>query len=300
MSKPLVSVVLCTYNGAAYLQEQINTILHQTYTTIELVIVDDASSDDTMKILQEYAEKDQRIQLHQNETNLGFNLNFQKAILLSKGEWIAISDQDDIWHPQKLEIMLQQWDKKSSLIHCASRKFSTIDEIKHSKKPSALGFNGTEVRTLACKNTVEGHNILFHHSLKEKALPFPITLFYDWWLGVVAAVNGGVQWVDQILVWRRIHENNTFEVQIAPKLDEQKVWKRHLQSFLNVTGIQARDQEFINQCLTLLNNHTKEQQWYHFILQNRHIFFYYKKGIFTFISRRNNSKKLAKKMAVHT
>lgn len=294
---PLVSVALCTYNGAAYLREQLDTILRQTHKHLEVVVVDDASTDDTMQILKEYAGKDHRIQLYQNESNLGFNLNFQKAIGLCKGEWIAIADQDDIWHHQKLQIMLQQWDKRSVLLHCASKKFSSATPVNYSRKPLSRGFSGTDVQQLAAKNTVEGHNILFHRSLKEKALPFHVNLFYDWWLGVVAAVNGGVQWIDQVLVWRRIHEHNTFEVKIAPLLDEQNVWKRHLQAFINIPGIKPRDKDFINQCLELLNSSATYQQWHCFILQQRHVFFYYKKGIFAFLSKRKHSTKLARKLA---
>lgn len=296
---PLVSVALCTFNGAAYLNEQLDTILQQTYSHLELVVVDDASTDDTLQILKEYAEKDERIRLHQNEKNIGFNLNFQKAIGFCKGEWIAIADQDDIWHSKKLEHMLKQWDKRSVLLHCASKKFSSTNSINYSEKPSTLGFSGTSVEPLAAKNTVEGHTILFHHSLIQQALPFPQEVFYDWWLGVVAAANSGVQWINEVFVWRRIHEHNAYEKQLAPLLDEKKVWQKHLQAFLSLKELKTQDMLFITQCLELLNNHAGYQQWHSFILKHRHTFFYYKKGIFAFLSKRKHSAKLARKLAAN-
>jgi glycosyltransferase involved in cell wall biosynthesis len=294
---PLVSVALCTYNGAAYLREQLDTILQQTYSNIEVIAVDDGSTDDTLQILQEYIEKDNRIHLHRNETNLGFNLNFQKAIGLCSGEWIAIADQDDVWDTHKIEKMLQQWNGKSALLHCASKKFASATEINHSLKPATLGFDGITLAPLAAKNTVEGHTILFHHSLKAKAQPFPNSLFYDWWLGAVAAVNGGVQWINEILVWRRIHENNAYEKQLAPLLDETKTWQQHLTAFNTLHGIHTVDKNFITACLKLLESKASFDQWHSFILQNRNIFFYYKKGIFASVSRRKHSSKLAKKLS---
>jgi glycosyltransferase involved in cell wall biosynthesis len=294
---PLVSVALCTYNGGSYLREQLDTILQQTYSHIELVAVDDVSTDDTLSILKEYAAKDHRIQLYVNESNLGFNLNFQKAISLCKGDWIAIADQDDIWKKTKIEKMLQLWNGSSVLLHCASRKFSSVDEINSSAKPATLGFEGTSVAQLAAKNTVEGHTILFHHALVVKALPFPEGLFYDWWLGAAGAVSGGVQCIHEILVWRRIHEQNTYEKKMAPLLDEKKMWLQHLAAFRNLPGIEATEKDFIETCLRLLNTNASYDQWYSFILKNRNIFFYYKKGIFAFVSRRKHSGKLAKKLS---
>lgn len=102
-NKPLISIALCTYNGSAFLAEQLDSILGQRYTNWELVVVDDCSTDSTPAILEEYAGSDARIGLHYNEQNLGYNKNFEKALGLCRSELIAICDQDDIWHPEKLE-----------------------------------------------------------------------------------------------------------------------------------------------------------------------------------------------------
>ena len=106
MQESLISVALCTYNGEKFLREQIDSILAQTYKNLEIVIVDDCSTDKTTNIINAYAEKDKRIKLFQNASNLGFNKNFERALGLTSGEYIAISDQDDIWLPQKLQSLL--------------------------------------------------------------------------------------------------------------------------------------------------------------------------------------------------
>lgn len=294
---PLVSVALCTYNGAAYLREQLDTILTQSYSNLEFIIVDDGSTDETVHILKEYATRDSRIQLYENDTNLGFNANFQKAISLCSGEWIAIADQDDIWHRQKLEIMMRSWNQQAVLIHCSSKKFTDAASIAGQQQPAVRSFNGNNIQQLAAKNTVEGHNLLFHHSLKQKAIPFPEKLFYDWWLGAVATVNGGVQWIEQVLVWRRIHEHNTYEKKMAPLLNEAEIWMQHLKAFLHLEGIKKEDEVFISSCIKLLQTKATYKEWHSFILQHRDLFFYYKKGIFAFVSKRKHSAKLARKLA---
>src|SRR5437868_15054123 len=102
MSHPLISIVLCSYNGERFIKEQIDSILHQTYPNIELIISDDASTDETARILKEY-KGDQKIKLFFQDENVGATKNFEFAIKQVRGEFIAFSDQDDIWLPQKLE-----------------------------------------------------------------------------------------------------------------------------------------------------------------------------------------------------
>ena len=97
MNNSLVSVVMCTYNGSRFVAEQIDSICRQTFPQLQIIIVDDASSDNTYEIVKQYADKDERIQSYRNDTNLGFNLNFNKACKLATGDFIAIADQDDIW-----------------------------------------------------------------------------------------------------------------------------------------------------------------------------------------------------------
>src|SRR6476661_7636895 len=94
--KDLVSVAMATYNGANYVAEQIDSILQQTHPFIEIVIVDDASKDDTVAIIEQYQSHYPCIRLYRNEKNIGVNKTFEKAISYCTGSYIALSDQDDI------------------------------------------------------------------------------------------------------------------------------------------------------------------------------------------------------------
>src|SRR4051812_38033424 len=103
MKLPLISIALCTYNGERFVESQLLSLIKQTYLNLEIIIVDDCSTDNTLNIIAGYAAKDNRIKYWKNDLNLGFNQNFQKALSLTSGEFIAISDQDDIWHETKIE-----------------------------------------------------------------------------------------------------------------------------------------------------------------------------------------------------
>ena len=115
-SNPLVSIALCTYNGAGFLAKQLDSLLSQSYETIEVIAVDDCSTDSTWDILQAYARKDNRLQTHKNDYNIGHTRNFEKAIALCKGDYIALSDQDDIWVGDKIKILMEDLHQEQQLL----------------------------------------------------------------------------------------------------------------------------------------------------------------------------------------
>lgn len=92
MRTPLISVAMATYNGSRFLKEQLDSLLSQTYPNIEIIVVDDCSTDNTVEILKEYELKYNNIHICENEINLGVNQTFGKALKLTKGELIAICD----------------------------------------------------------------------------------------------------------------------------------------------------------------------------------------------------------------
>src|SRR4030067_269521 len=96
-----IGVVLCTYNGEKYLREQLDSILCQTRAPDQILILDDCSNDRTIEIIENFLKKDGRIRLIRNETNLGYARNFEKGISLCETDFIALSDQDDIWFNDK-------------------------------------------------------------------------------------------------------------------------------------------------------------------------------------------------------
>lgn len=106
-----VSVAMCTYNGAKYIQEQLDSILHQTRPVDEIIISDDGSSDDTLDILRKYEERHPCIYVSLNEKNKGYKQNFMDTMRQCTGDIVFLSDQDDRWHLNKVELILDWFDK---------------------------------------------------------------------------------------------------------------------------------------------------------------------------------------------
>jgi glycosyltransferase involved in cell wall biosynthesis len=216
---PLVSIALCTYNGAEFLAAQLDTLVSQTYQNIEIVVVDDCSTDSTLAILKDYASRYPQFKLHQNENNLGFTANFEKAAKLCSGELIALCDQDDLWRADK--IMLQVEALKDNIFVYHDSEFIHEDGTAMNIKMSDLMnlYRGGEPEVFLFFNCVSGHSILMKRELLEWALPLKKEFFHDWWLAYVATNMGSIDFIPQCLVQYRQHDKS--ETNIL-RLDREK------------------------------------------------------------------------------
>jgi glycosyltransferase involved in cell wall biosynthesis len=282
--KPPISVVLCTYNGAKYIEAQLASILAQTYAVAEIIVVDDVSSDDTMAVVERAAARDSRISLSQNAFNIGFTSNFESALLMAKHDYIAISDQDDIWHLQKIEKMMAAFTSDAAAIYCDSVRFTKDIPIHPIKNKSSRHVAGTDVRKLAMYNTVSGHALIIRKSLLEKALPIPSAVYYDWWLALQAVTSGGLQYLDEILVYQRAHDNNVTIAKNASSKELRNSYRTmlrtHLQAFVQIASLSEKDKiffiDFAKHWSQMLKNGTSSGLFL-FMLKNRKDLFYYKK-----------------------
>lgn len=110
----LVSIIMPAYNCEKYVGEAINSVINQTYKKWELIVVDDGSKDNTIKILGEISKKDSRIHFIKNEKNQGVSATRNRGISLAKGDWIAFLDSDDMWEKTKLEKQIKYAEKTSA------------------------------------------------------------------------------------------------------------------------------------------------------------------------------------------
>lgn len=216
MSNELVSVVMATYNGERYLRQQLDSILEQSHQRFELIVVDDASTDGTLSILEKYAALDDRIQVFRAEKNLGLVANFQRGLMLVNGDYIALADQDDIFHKDKIGTMLAVL-KAHPRCDLAVSDLSLVDEEGNEMAVSMWRYQklgpmqGKPFRRLLIDNFATGCAMMFRHRLLKIALPFPPEcLVHDWWLAVVAASakGGGICLVKQPLTAYRQHRAN--------------------------------------------------------------------------------------------
>jgi glycosyltransferase involved in cell wall biosynthesis len=206
MSLPLVSIALCTYNGSKYLKEQLDTLGSQTYKNLEIVIVDDGSNDGTIELLRQYAlDSYLNIKIYLNDENLGYIKNFERAISLCSGEYIALCDQDDIWDERKIEILVKHIGDNVLIYHDSTLISETGNSLARKISDIRNCYSGTDSRVFLFENCVSGHAMLFKRELLTFTGGFNKTIIHDWWLAYVAANNGGIFFLDQVLVQYRQH-----------------------------------------------------------------------------------------------
>ncbi|WP_336368415.1 glycosyltransferase family 2 protein [Marinobacter sp. C2H3] len=207
--KPLISVAMCTYNGERYLGQQIDSVLAQDYPNIELIIVDDCSTDNTIEVLEGYAAVDSRIRLHKNPKNLGFIKNFEKALRLCRGSLIALCDQDDIWLQNKLSLLWEEMGD-SLLIYSAVSLIDENGKPLNGTFPRVKRLEGSSALSLIFDNCVIGHSCLLRKELLDWALPIPNNVFsHDHWLAIIAAARGGLKASNIVGSLYRQHAQNT-------------------------------------------------------------------------------------------
>jgi glycosyltransferase involved in cell wall biosynthesis len=291
LTKPPISVIVCVYNGAQFIEEQLASIIVQTYGVAEIIVVDDASSDDTFEVVKRAAARDNRIALYKNEFNIGFTANFEQAMKMANHDFIAIADQDDIWNLHKIEKMMAAFKPNAAAIYCDSVHFSKkIPAVPVANKKNRR-IQGTEVRQLAVYNTVSGHALILRKSLLANALPIPANIYYDWWLALQAAANGGLQFLDEILVYQRVHDNNATIAKNISKKELRNNYRTmlgaHLSAFAQIEALSEIDRDFF----VNLKNHWSEmiQQGsssglFFFMLKHRRALFNYKKRKLPFFS----------------
>jgi glycosyltransferase involved in cell wall biosynthesis len=211
-SSLLVSIALATYNGEKYLPVLLDSLLAQTYPHLEIIAVDDRSTDCTVKILRQYSLLHPNMKVFVNESNLGFIKNFEKAISLCSGEYIAMCDQDDYWLPENIERKVEEIGEYP-MVYCDSFIANENLEKTGKKISDALVCKTyTNCLNYAVFSNVYGHAWMFRRSLYMSAPIFPLCITHDWWLAYNGILQGGVKFLPEALALYRQHDKNQFGV----------------------------------------------------------------------------------------
>lgn len=226
-----VDILLTTYNTKIeYLKKQIDSILNQTYKNFTLIISDDCSpNEEVREILKEYEQKDKRIKLYFQEKNLGCTKSFEFLLKQSTAEYIAFSDHDDIWYPNKIEESLKAIKEENvSLVYCDANQ---IDENDNILNESYLRYKnmpivkGRDFILPYSRHIAIGCSQMITKEVKDKMLPFTENTFaHDWHSAYIASNINGIYCIDKPLFGYRIHENNIFGGRSFKQ--NMKIWKR--------------------------------------------------------------------------
>jgi Glycosyltransferases involved in cell wall biogenesis len=222
---PLISVVLCSYNGADFLKEQIDSLLNQSWKPLEIIISDDGSTDQTRDILLSY-KNHPNIQLFFQDKNLGPIKNVEFALGKTKGDFIAFSDQDDIWKPEKVESLFGSMNQ-SLLVYSDSELVNEKGEPLN-KKLSDLRhmYSGSDSKGFVFSNVVWGHAMMIKRELLQYALPIPENIPHDIWFAYAATVHGGIFYLDKVLTEYRQH-SKTHTITLATATPTRSRKKRY-------------------------------------------------------------------------
>ena len=206
---PPISVAMATYNGEKYLEEQLDSILSQSLLPSEIIVCDDQSTDGTQEILDKYQQKG-LLKYFVNDNRLGFIGNFKRAVsLTSTDNYIALSDQDDIWYPTKVKEYLHIFlnDDFTSLIVSDIQLIDKDGYALH-RKFYKSNFKDKLYNNIIQNNFI-GCSMAFRKEVKNFILPFPHNLaMHDWWIGTCCVIFGKVSYIDKKLIYYRRHDNN--------------------------------------------------------------------------------------------
>ncbi len=260
-----IDVLLPTYNGEKYIKEQIDSILNQTYQNIQLIISDDCSKDHTLEILKEYEKKDNRITVYEQKENLGCTKNYEFLLKQVKNEIYMLSDQDDVWKPEKIEKTYEQLQKeKADLVF---GDLEIVNEKLETIAPSFNQFMKLDKKIKKYKNTyqlnylyncITGCTIMSKKKWLEKILPLPTKskyVIHDYWIGLIISLEGKLSYMPEKYIKYRQHENNEVGVQkISHQFNQlEKVRDLFIEVKLGIFGTYVENKEKFPKPLQELN-----------------------------------------------
>jgi glycosyltransferase involved in cell wall biosynthesis len=232
MARPVISICMATYNGEQFLRPQLESILAQSNQDWQLLIRDDGSGDDTVRIVEDYAARlPRRIKLvADNGSRLGASLNFGKLLEYADTEYIMFSDQDDVWLPNKIELTLnamkaaeQIYPDKPILIHTDLQVMdSELNIIADSMWSYQKLFPdvGDSLSKIMAQNVVTGCTVMINKRARAVSIPVPTeAIMYDWWIALNVCRYGKIVYVSIPSIFYRQHSMNQIGAQKARRIN---------------------------------------------------------------------------------
>jgi len=285
-----IDILLATYNGEKYILKQIESILNQTYTNFNLIIQDDFSSDQTLALLTSII--DDRITIYQNHQNIGYIKNFESLIKKSTSPLIMLSDQDDVWLPNKVEMSLNKYIELG--VDLIYGDLIVTDELLNKRKNSfweaedIKPVKGKCWRSISVYNVASGNTLLFNRNYLDKIIPLPKEpLIHDWYITFIYAYYGKIGYLREKYILYRQHDFNTIGLtndyyegtlnKIINYLADTNQFNRHRKKIIERNkkiseGILTHCQQFLQQ-ETKLIRYLKKNDVYFKEVGSSHLFY---------------------------
>ncbi|MGL4653517.1 glycosyltransferase family 2 protein [Cetobacterium sp.] len=238
---PKVEILMATYNGENYIEEQIESLFNQTYQNWNLVIRDDGSKDKTLEIIQKYEnEYPNKIKLlKDNKGGLRAKDNFFELLRNSKENYVMFCDQDDIWLPNKIEITLDKMleiENGPTLIHTDLKVVDkTLNIISNSFwKFQNIDPNRKSHNYLIVQNNITGCTVMINRELADLSVgDFPNGIMHDWIIGIIASLKGRIEYLTEPTILYRQHGKNDVGAQeyyssMLKKIKKSKEIKKNM------------------------------------------------------------------------
>ena len=216
--KPLISIVMAIYEpNLQWFREQLDSLEAQTYPNLELLVLDDCSPTVPFETVRQYVAQSIRsfpYQVARNEKNLGSNGTFEKLTQQAHGKYIAYCDQDDVWLPEKLQILYTEMQQKHAAMgYCDMTVMDAMGyQIASSLRdirPRLQYLQGENLfEQYFFRNCTAGCSMLIQADIAKMAIPFPPRTVADHWLAIWAAKKGVIAFTEQKMVKYRQHHNN--------------------------------------------------------------------------------------------
>lgn len=227
MSQPLVSVIMPAYNAREYIEEAIRSVQAQTITDWELLVLDDGSSDDTLSIARCLAREDPRIRVLPNEANMGVARTRNRGVELSRGEYVALLDSDDVWLPEKLQRQIERLQTSGAdLCYCSHH---IIDGAGERAKADFLVPEATDLEAMLRENVVCCSTAVLRRD-KTVENPFNPDYYHEDYVLWLQLLRGGCRFVgcpEVLAKWRYIPGSRSFN-KLQSAQNRWKIYRSYL------------------------------------------------------------------------
>jgi glycosyltransferase involved in cell wall biosynthesis len=203
----MISVCMAVFNGEPYLFEQLRSILAQLDDEDEVIIVSDCSRDGSVELIEKIG--DPRVALYQNDANVGPAVSFERAITQAKGQYIFLSDQDDVWRPDKVRITRQIFESTGALAVVSDAQIVDAELNAMMSSLFLLRSSGPGFWRNLYRNGFVGCCMAFRSDARSFLIPFPAHVgLHDEWIGLCSSIAGNVIFCDHKLIDYRRHGEN--------------------------------------------------------------------------------------------